>query len=48
MVTLVALSLLISNWLSYMELKESTIANTNEKLTSVVKYESNNIEQWFS
>ena len=48
MVTLVALCLLISNWLSYMELKESTIANTNEKLTSIAKYESNNIEEWFS
>lgn len=48
MVTLVALCLLISNWLSYMELKESTIANTNEKLTSVAKYESNIIEEWFA
>jgi methyl-accepting chemotaxis protein len=48
MVTLVALCLLISNWLSYIELKESTIANTNEKLQSMVKYESNNIEEWFT
>ncbi len=48
MVTLVALCLLISNWLSYMELRERTIANTNEKLSSVVKYESNNIENWFA
>ncbi len=48
MVTLVALCLLISNWLSYIELKESTIANTNEKLQSIVKYESNNIEEWFT
>ncbi|WP_246033233.1 methyl-accepting chemotaxis protein [Shewanella canadensis] len=48
MVTLVALCLLISNWLSYIELKESTIANTNEKLRSIAKYESNNIEEWFT
>jgi methyl-accepting chemotaxis protein len=48
MVTLVALCLLISNWLSYIELKESTIANTNEKLQSMVQYESNNIEEWFT
>ncbi|WP_180961227.1 methyl-accepting chemotaxis protein [Shewanella sp. GutDb-MelDb] len=47
MVTLVTLCLVISNWLSYIELKQSTIASTNEKLTNVVKYESANIESWF-
>ncbi|MEZ9198903.1 methyl-accepting chemotaxis protein [Shewanella sp. 10N.286.54.B9] len=47
MVTIVALCLVISNWLSYIEIKQTTIANTNETLTNVVKYESNNIESWF-
>lgn len=47
MVTIVALCLVISNWLSYIELKQATIASTNEKLTNVVKYESDNIENWF-
>lgn len=47
MVTIVALCLVISNWLSYIELKQATIASTNEKLTNVVTYESNNIENWF-
>ncbi|MCG9731523.1 methyl-accepting chemotaxis protein [Shewanella sp. Isolate13] len=47
MVTLVALCLLISNYLSYVELKQSTIASTNEKLTDVANYESSKIESWF-
>ncbi|ABS08680.1 methyl-accepting chemotaxis sensory transducer [Shewanella baltica OS185] len=47
MVALVTLCLLVSNWLSYMEIKQNTIDSANEKLTDVVKYESSNIENWF-
>ncbi|ABZ78556.1 methyl-accepting chemotaxis sensory transducer [Shewanella halifaxensis HAW-EB4] len=48
MVTLVALCLLISNYLSYIEIKQSTIAYTNEKLSAVVNNESSKIESWFT
>lgn len=47
MVTLVALCLLISNYLSYIDLRQSTIASTNEKLTGVANYESDKIQSWF-
>lgn len=47
MVTLVALCLLFSNYLSYREIKQNTIASTNEKLTDVANYESSKIESWF-
>ncbi|MCG9748147.1 methyl-accepting chemotaxis protein [Shewanella sp. Isolate8] len=47
MVTLVALCLLISNWLSYVQIKEATIARVNDKLTGVTRNESAKVATWF-
>ncbi|QYK13179.1 methyl-accepting chemotaxis protein [Shewanella rhizosphaerae] len=47
MVTLVALCLLISNWLSYVQIKEATIARVNDKLTGVTRNESVKVATWF-
>ncbi|QYJ94055.1 methyl-accepting chemotaxis protein [Shewanella spartinae] len=47
MVALVALCLLISNWLSYVQIKEATIARVNDKLTGVTRNESAKVATWF-
>lgn len=45
---LVAASLLASNWLAYLSLKESTINAVNDKSMSTMSYEADRIETWFS
>ena len=48
MVTLVVLCLLISNWLSYVQIKEATINRVNDKLTGVTRNESARVATWFT
>ncbi|GGE90704.1 methyl-accepting chemotaxis protein [Shewanella carassii] len=47
MVTLVVLSLLISNWLSYIQIKEATITGVNDKLINVTRNEATRVITWF-
>jgi methyl-accepting chemotaxis protein len=44
---LIALCLLVSNWVSYIEIRNSTIDSVNETSNKVVKYEASKIQQWF-
>jgi methyl-accepting chemotaxis protein len=44
---LIALCLLVSNWISYIEIRNSTIDSVNETSNRVVKYEASKIQQWF-
>ncbi|MEH6531007.1 MAG: methyl-accepting chemotaxis protein [Photobacterium frigidiphilum] len=46
-ILLVTACLLISNWLSYARLRDSTIESINAQSVSIVKYEANKIEAWF-
>jgi methyl-accepting chemotaxis protein len=43
---LVAVCLLIANWMSYINIRDNTIANVNEMSTGIVHYEANKIETW--
>ncbi|WP_299018501.1 methyl-accepting chemotaxis protein [uncultured Photobacterium sp.] len=45
---LVAASLLASNWFAYLSLKESTIRSVNDKSMSILSYEAEKVETWFS
>ncbi|MGF1759277.1 methyl-accepting chemotaxis protein [Photobacterium sagamiensis] len=47
MIFLVTACLLVSNWLSYINLKDDTIQSINATSTSIIKYEANKIETWF-
>ncbi|WP_210498950.1 methyl-accepting chemotaxis protein [Vibrio crassostreae] len=47
-ISLVTASLLTANWLSYQELKDTTIKNIDEKSKSTVRYEAEKIEDWFA
>lgn len=47
-VILVTLCLLTSNWMAYSKLRDSTIDNIDTHSQTVIKYETNNIESWFS
>lgn len=44
---LIALCLLISNWIAYIQIRDSTIKSVNETSSKVVQYEANKIETWF-
>lgn len=48
MIGLVATCLLISNWLSYIEIRDATITNVNTTTQRIVRYEAQKIEDWFS
>jgi methyl-accepting chemotaxis protein len=47
LIALIAICLLVSNWLSYSLIKEKTIADVNAQSMAIVQYEANNIETWF-
>ncbi|WP_298440317.1 methyl-accepting chemotaxis protein [uncultured Ferrimonas sp.] len=47
-VTLLSVCLLISNSLSYSELRESTIARIDARSSTNVRYEANALSQWFA
>jgi methyl-accepting chemotaxis protein len=47
-VILLTLSLLISNWLSYTNIRNTTIKNVNDKTLTLINYESNKLSTWFS
>ncbi|WP_310734234.1 methyl-accepting chemotaxis protein [Shewanella sp. SR44-3] len=44
---LIALCLLISNWMSFIQIRDSTIESVNETSTKVVQYEARKVETWF-
>lgn len=46
-VILVTLSLLISNWLSYSNVKKITVHDVNKQSIAIVDYEADKIETWF-
>lgn len=46
-IALVTLSLLISNWLAYSNLKEYTIENVNKNSSMLVRNEADAVEIWF-
>lgn len=43
---LVAVCLLVSNWMSYIQIRDNTIISVNEASTAIIRYEANNIETW--
>lgn len=47
-VILLTLSLLVSNWLSYINIRDTTIHNVDEKTSALVNYESNKLSSWFA
>ncbi|WP_299018111.1 methyl-accepting chemotaxis protein [uncultured Photobacterium sp.] len=46
-VALVAVSLLASNWLGYIHLRDSTVEGINTKSLAIIEYEAETIEAWF-
>lgn len=46
-VILLTLSLLVSNWLSYINITDTTIKSVNEKTLALANYESNKLSAWF-
>jgi methyl-accepting chemotaxis protein len=46
-VILLTLSLLVSNWLSYINITDTTIKSVNEKTLALTNYESNKLSAWF-
>ncbi|QFU25450.1 methyl-accepting chemotaxis protein [Shewanella eurypsychrophilus] len=46
-VILLTISLLVSNWLSYIYIRDTTIQSVNEKSLALVDYESNKLSTWF-
>lgn len=47
-VILLTLSLLVSNWLSYISIRDTTIQSVNEKTLALVNDESNKLSTWFA
>lgn len=43
---LIAASLLIANWMSYVQIRDITINNVNTKSVDILRYEANKIETW--
>ncbi|SQH75017.1 Methyl-accepting chemotaxis protein [Shewanella benthica] len=46
-VILLTISLLVSNWLSYTYIRDTTIQSVNEKSLALINYESNKLKTWF-
>lgn len=46
-VILLTISLLVSNWLSYIYIRDTTIQSVNEKSLALINYESNKLKTWF-
>nr|WP_100067607.1 methyl-accepting chemotaxis protein [Shewanella benthica] len=46
-VILLTISLLVSNWLSYTYIRDTTIQSVNEKSLALINYESNKLKIWF-
>lgn len=47
MIVLITVCLLISNWLSYAQIRDKTVEDVNAKSISIVRSEANKIETWF-
>ncbi len=47
LVVLIAICLLVSNWLSYSSIKSKTVQDVNEMSMGIVRYEADKIETWF-
>lgn len=47
MIFLITAALIVSNWLSYITHRDSTIATVNASSISILHYEANKIETWF-
>jgi len=45
--SIVFASLLLSNWLSYIHIKENTLTDIDQRTLTTVNYEANNIATWF-
>ena len=46
-VILLTISLLVSNWLSYTYIRDTTIQSVNEKSLALINYESHKLKTWF-
>ena len=44
---LIVFCLLVSNWMSYNEIRDTTVENVNEMSKSMIRYEANKVETWF-
>lgn len=47
LVALIAICLLISNWLSYNRIRATTVTDVNVESMSIIRFEANKIEDWF-
>lgn len=47
LVLLIAVCLLVSNWLSYNRIRTTTVTDVNVESMSIIRYEANKIEAWF-
>lgn len=45
--TVVAICLLVANWISYVEIRNSTIDSVNRATVATTRFEANTIEAWF-
>lgn len=47
MSSLIIFCLLVSNWMSYNEIRDNTVENVNEVSKSMIRYEADKVETWF-
>jgi methyl-accepting chemotaxis protein len=44
---LIILCLLVSNWMSYSQIRDNTVKNVNELSKKMIRYEADKVETWF-